>query len=66
MIDMGCLKEALEQYKKDFDVFQWKHEEYKWEAVKWFQDNWNITAENFPPNAETISRKDEKLTEFCQ
>lgn len=48
MIDMSCLKEAMEQYKKDFDVFQWEHEEYKWKAVKWFQDNWDINANDFP------------------
>lgn len=25
----------------------WGHEKYKWEAVKWFQDNWDVNAEDF-------------------
>lgn len=47
MIDKFRLKEALVQYKQDFVSKQWGNEKYKWEAVKWFQDNWDVNAENF-------------------
>ncbi len=47
MIDQSRLKEALARYKADFVSMQWKNEKYKWEAVKTFQDNWDINAEDF-------------------
>lgn len=53
MIDQVCLKEATAQYKKDFLKGQWETEKYKWEAVRCFQDNWNINADDF---AEMLSR----------
>ena len=37
---------ALKRYKEAFQE-RWIDEKFKWEAVKWFQDNWNINAENF-------------------
>lgn len=46
MIDKERLKLALENYKKDFPTW-FAEEKYKWEAVKCFQDNWNIEAKNF-------------------
>ena len=36
----------LSLYKQDLPSF-WEDEKYKWEAVKQFQDNWDIDAENF-------------------
>ena len=47
MIDMQRFQEILTRYKKDFVAFTWKGEKYKWEAVKSFQDHWDIGAENF-------------------
>lgn len=47
MFDKSRLKDVLVQYKKDFVSTQWGDEKYKWEAVKCFQDNWNVNAENF-------------------
>lgn len=41
------LRKIIEQYKKDFLSRQWEKEKYKWEAVKHFQDNWDIDAEDF-------------------
>ena len=38
--------EALEEYKKDFDS-EWQDEKYKWQAVKCFQDNWDVNAADF-------------------
>lgn len=46
MIDKERLKFALENYKKDFPTW-WEEEKYKWEAVKCFQDNWDINASDF-------------------
>lgn len=46
MIDKEKLNPILEGYKKYFPV-HWKDEKFKWEAVKHFQDHWNIDAENF-------------------
>ena len=40
------LATALDNYKKYFSA-QWQDEQYKWEAVKCFQDNWDPEAENF-------------------
>jgi len=41
------LKEVLAEYKKCFVQTQWQEEKYKWEAVKCFQVNWDIDAEDF-------------------
>ncbi len=40
------LKHYIEEYKLNFDRVN-QQEIYKWKAVKCFQDNWNIDAENF-------------------
>lgn len=47
MFNQLRLKEALGQYKKDFVATHWSEEKYKWEAVKYFQDNWDIHAADF-------------------
>lgn len=47
MFNQLRLKEALRQYKKDFVATHWNEEKYKWEAVKCFQDNWDIHATDF-------------------
>lgn len=57
MFDKFRLKEVLVQYKKNFVSTQWGNEKYKWEAVKWFQDNWDVNAPDF---AEMLSRSLEK------
>ena len=53
MFDKLRLKEVLVQYKKDFLPKHWEDEKYKWEAVKCFQDNWDVNAEDF---ADMLSR----------
>ncbi len=57
MFDQFRLKEVLAQYKQNFVASQWGNEKYKWEAVKWFQDNWDVNAQNFP---EMLSRSLDK------
>ena len=47
MIDKKVFSDALANYKRDFVAGWWENEKFKWEAVKCFQDNWNIDAEDF-------------------
>jgi len=46
MINLEKLNPILEGYKVYFPG-HWDDEKYKWEAIKHFQDHWNIDAENF-------------------
>ena len=57
MFDMMKLKDVLVAYKQNFVSKQWGDEKYKWEAVKWFQDNWDVNASDF---AEMLSRSLDK------
>ena len=57
MFDKFRLKDVLAQYKQSFVSTQWGNEKYKWEAVKWFQDNWDVNASDFP---EMLSRSLDK------
>ena len=52
MFDKFRLKDALARYKQNFVSTQWGNEKYKWEAVKWFQDNWDVNAKDFPEMLE--------------
>lgn len=47
MIDLEKLKDVIVDYKRDFVSKQWEEERYKWEAVKHFQDYWDINAPKF-------------------
>ena len=47
MFDVFRLKEVLVTYKENFVSKQWPDEKYKWEAVKCFQDNWDVNAPDF-------------------
>ena len=57
MFDQFRLKDVLAQYKQSFVSTQWGNEKYKWEAVKWFQDNWDVNAPDF---AEMLNRSLDK------
>lgn len=46
-LDLTALEEVLAAYKKAFSEFHWEKEKYKWQAVKHFQDHWNIEADDF-------------------
>lgn len=48
MFEQFRLKDVLAQYKQNFVSTQWGNEKYKLEAVKWFQDNWDVNASDFP------------------
>lgn len=60
MINKEKLRRAIEDYKKDFGE-RFKDEKYKWEAVKHFQDNWDIDAENFSAMLKNALSKTENL-----
>lgn len=47
MFDRNQLNAVLASYKRDFAQKYWPNERYKWEAVKFFQDNWDIHAADF-------------------
>lgn len=53
MIDLSRFAEVLTLYKQDFVAVTWGNEKYKWKAVKHFQDNWDINADDF---AEMLER----------
>ena len=54
MIDKLILDTILSKYKSFLGSEDWKkHERYKWKAVKTFQNNWNVDADNLP---EMITR----------
>lgn len=46
MINKKVFNELLAKYKEDFPKY-WPNERYKWIAVKWFQEHWDINAEDF-------------------
>lgn len=47
MFDKIRLKNVLVEYKRRFVREQWTDENFKWEAVKCFQDNWDVNADDF-------------------
>lgn len=57
MFDQFRMKDVLVAYKQNFVSKQWGEEKYKWEAVKWFQDNWDVNAPDF---AEMLNRSLDK------
>lgn len=46
MIANEILLESLISYKEAFET-RWPNEKYKWEAIKCFQEKWDINADNF-------------------
>jgi 5-methylcytosine-specific restriction protein B len=47
VFDKFRLKDVLVDYKKDFVSTEWGNEKYKWEAIRCFQDNWDVNAQDF-------------------
>lgn len=43
---MDKIKFVISRYKANFDTVN-VQERYKWEALRWYQEHWNIDAENF-------------------
>ena len=59
-IDQERLQILVEEYKADFKE-NIPLELYKWEAVKHFQDNWDLDAEDFPAMLSRSLSKTENL-----
>ena len=57
MFDHSKFADVLVAYKQNFVSKQWGDEKYKWEAMKWFQDNWDVNAPDF---AEMLNRSLDK------
>lgn len=47
MIDKIKFDYAVSKYKIAFNDEWWNEEKFKWEAIKCFQENWNIEQEDF-------------------
>ena len=60
MIDLEKLKPILNGYKEYFPT-HWEDEKYKWEAIKHFQDHWDIDAENFADMFKKATDKTKNL-----
>ena len=56
----NLIRDLVKQYKKDFLKY-WEGEKYKWQAVKWFQDNWNINAPDFGSMFDNATSKTDNL-----
>ena len=47
MINKDKLDVILSEYKKALNDKWWENEQFKWQAVKCFQENWDIEADDF-------------------
>lgn len=57
MISIDRCNDAIRCFINDFDKKHWEDENFKWIAVKCFQENWNIDAVNFPEMLEASISK---------
>ena len=60
MIDRNIIKDVIIAYKESLPN-HWKGEKYKWEAVKHFQNHWDINAEDFAEMFERATQKTKNL-----
>ena len=60
MINPAKLATFLSAYKAQF-VANWPNERFKWQAIKHFQDNWNIDAPDFGAMFEKATAKTQNL-----
>lgn len=65
MIDEKAFHTVLEAYKRDFPLFIWNNEHYKWEALQWFRDHWdmNVPTDQFASMLKTSLKKTSNLLE---
>ena len=47
MIDKQRLSDIVSEYKSNYFLEHWADENFKWKAVKHFQENWNIDTDDF-------------------
>ena len=65
MIDKTTVQKHLKSYKNIFNV-RWNSEKFKWEAIKCFQDNWDINATDFSSMLEASLAKTGNLLSCAQ
>lgn len=58
--DIEKFNKALEFFRTSF-VEHWEDEKYKWQAVKHFQENWNIDADDFSAMFTESTKKTKNL-----
>lgn len=59
-MDMDLLRGYIAAYEEKFDAIS--HDEiYKWQAVQWFQDHWDIEAADFAAMLDTSLKKTSNL-----
>ena len=64
VINQDLLQKYLTTYKSNFSK-QWKSEKFKWVAIKWFQDHWDINAKDFTAMLiESFSKTKNLLTSY--
>ena len=61
MFDQNKYNDAIAAFKQDFVRRQWPNENYKWEAVQWFQDHWDIEADDFAAMLKASLEKTKNL-----
>ena len=66
MFEKFRLRDALVKYTQNFVSTQWGNEKYKWEAVNFFQDNWDVNAANFASMLNLSLSKTNNLLAFSQ
>lgn len=66
MINHQILQDVLSEYKKDFIPNTWHKEKYKWEAVRWFQEHWDIDAVDFTVMLEEALAKTANLLDVSK
>ena len=65
MINKDKLNVILSEYKKALNDKWWENEQFKWQAVKCFQENWDIEAEDFTSMyIESFSKTESLLTSY--
>ena len=65
MFDRAKLNDVLTLYKRDFvsfiwnekDYKRWNEEKFKWEAVKCFQEHWDVNADDFQLMLKTALKR---------
>ena len=61
MFNRSNMSKFLVQYKKALAFNHWETENYKWKAIKCFQDNWDINAADFPEMLECSLKMTQNL-----
>lgn len=54
------LRHYIDAYEREFDRIN-REEIYKWQAVQWFQEKWNIDADDFAAMLESALKKTSNL-----